>query len=232
MFGITHRWLLAPLMAVLLSASAARGADTLCDPSAGSCRTQLLTLIQNEQVGIDVSFWFMQDSRYMTEIVRRWQAGVPVRILMDTRANPSYTGNDQMPGLFAPLTLRSLTLSNRIVVSPMCEYCSVDGFSNDWHFVHLGSRAVGGAALVMTEAAGVTAVGRISPQDRTGSKAGGTSSSLWSSRAGCAIAASISSTVPRAAPCRTCTSRQARAFRCRSQSGSAVMPASRRARSA
>jgi 2,4-dienoyl-CoA reductase-like NADH-dependent reductase (Old Yellow Enzyme family) len=70
-----------------------------------------------------------------------------------------------MPHLFDPLSLRSLTLSNRIVVSPMCEYSSVDGFSNDWHFVHLGSRAVGGAALVMTEAAAIAADGRISPQD-------------------------------------------------------------------
>ena len=70
-----------------------------------------------------------------------------------------------MPHLFDPLTLRSLTLSNRIVVSPMCEYSSVDGFSNDWHFVHLGSRAVGGAALVITEATAVTPDGRISPQD-------------------------------------------------------------------
>src|SRR5512132_1169950 len=70
-----------------------------------------------------------------------------------------------MPHLFDPFPLRSLTLSSRIVVSPMCEYSSVDGFSNDWHLVHLGSRAVGGAALVMTEAAGVSAEGRISPQD-------------------------------------------------------------------
>jgi 2,4-dienoyl-CoA reductase-like NADH-dependent reductase (Old Yellow Enzyme family) len=70
-----------------------------------------------------------------------------------------------MPHLFEPLTIRSLTLANRIVVSPMCEYSSVDGFSNDWHLVHLGSRAVGGAALVMTEATAVTPVGRISPQD-------------------------------------------------------------------
>ena len=70
-----------------------------------------------------------------------------------------------MPHLFDPLTLRSLTLTNRIVVSPMCEYSSVDGFSNDWHFVHLGSRAVGGAALVLTEATAVTPDGRISPQD-------------------------------------------------------------------
>src|SRR5256885_1079723 len=53
--------------------------------------------------------------------------------------------------LFDPIAFRSLTLANRIVVSPMCEYSSVDGYSNDWHLVHLGSRAVGGAALVVTE---------------------------------------------------------------------------------
>src|SRR3954451_1459646 len=70
-----------------------------------------------------------------------------------------------MAHLFEPLSVRSITFKNRIFVSPMCEYSSVDGFANDWHLVHLGSRAVGGAALVMTEAAGVTADGRISPQD-------------------------------------------------------------------
>jgi 2,4-dienoyl-CoA reductase-like NADH-dependent reductase (Old Yellow Enzyme family) len=70
-----------------------------------------------------------------------------------------------MPHLFDPIAFRSLVLANRIVVSPMCEYSSSDGYSNDWHLVHLGSRAVGGAALVMTEATAVTATGRISPQD-------------------------------------------------------------------
>ena len=70
-----------------------------------------------------------------------------------------------MPHLFEVLTIRRLTLNNRIVVSPMCQYSSVDGFANDWHFVHLGSRAVGGAALVFTEAAAVTPEGRISPDD-------------------------------------------------------------------
>src|SRR3954469_11035710 len=70
-----------------------------------------------------------------------------------------------MSHLFDALPLRSVTLANRIVVSPMCQYSSVDGFSNDWHFVHLGTRATGGAALVMTEATAVTADGRISPQD-------------------------------------------------------------------
>lgn len=70
-----------------------------------------------------------------------------------------------MPHLFDPFSLRGLTLQNRIVVSPMCQYSSTDGFANDWHFVHLASRAVGGAGLVMTEATAVTADGRISPDD-------------------------------------------------------------------
>jgi 2,4-dienoyl-CoA reductase-like NADH-dependent reductase (Old Yellow Enzyme family) len=67
--------------------------------------------------------------------------------------------------LFTPFPLRSLTLANRIIVSPMCQYSSEDGFATDWHLVHLGSRAVGGAALVMTEAAAVSPEGRISPHD-------------------------------------------------------------------
>ncbi|WP_420147145.1 NADPH dehydrogenase NamA [Spirosoma sp.] len=67
--------------------------------------------------------------------------------------------------LFSPLSLRRVTLKNRIVVSPMCQYSSEDGFSNDWHLVHLGSRAVGGAGLVITEAAAVSPEGRISPDD-------------------------------------------------------------------
>jgi 2,4-dienoyl-CoA reductase-like NADH-dependent reductase (Old Yellow Enzyme family) len=67
--------------------------------------------------------------------------------------------------LFAPLSIRDLRLRNRIAVSPMCQYCSTDGLVNDWHFVHLGSRAVGGAALVMTEASAIVPEGRISPKD-------------------------------------------------------------------
>ncbi len=70
-----------------------------------------------------------------------------------------------MPHLFDPIVLRDLTLANRIVMSPMCQYSSVDGFLNDWHFVHLAARAVGGAALVLTEAAAVSPEGRISPSD-------------------------------------------------------------------
>ncbi|MEO8741586.1 MAG: oxidoreductase, partial [Lysobacteraceae bacterium] len=70
-----------------------------------------------------------------------------------------------MPHLFDQPTFGDLSLRNRIVVSPMCEYSAVDGMPNDWHLVHLGSRAVGGAGLVMTEATGVSPEGRISPGD-------------------------------------------------------------------
>lgn len=68
-----------------------------------------------------------------------------------------------MSQLFSPLRLRELTLKNRIVVSPMCQYSADGGLPNDWHRVHYGTRAVGGAALVMVEATGVTPEGRISP---------------------------------------------------------------------
>jgi len=70
-----------------------------------------------------------------------------------------------MPSLFDPFTTRGLTLSNRVVVSPMCQYSSADGCASDWHLVHLGSRATGGAGLVIAEAAAVTAEGRITPGD-------------------------------------------------------------------
>ncbi|QSQ26827.1 NADH:flavin oxidoreductase/NADH oxidase [Pyxidicoccus parkwayensis] len=67
--------------------------------------------------------------------------------------------------LFSPMALRGVQLHNRIAVSPMCQYSADDGFANDWHFVHLGSRAVGGAALIIAEATAVEDIGRISPQD-------------------------------------------------------------------
>src|SRR5580700_8196813 len=70
-----------------------------------------------------------------------------------------------MTRLFDRLAIRDITFANRVFVSPMCEYSSADGFANDWHFVHLGSRAVGGAGLVLTEATAVLPEGRISPHD-------------------------------------------------------------------
>ncbi len=70
-----------------------------------------------------------------------------------------------MPHLFSPIKIRSIEFKNRLVVSPMCEYSSEDGFANDWHLVHLGSRAIGGAALVIAEASAVSPEGRITAGD-------------------------------------------------------------------
>jgi 2,4-dienoyl-CoA reductase-like NADH-dependent reductase (Old Yellow Enzyme family) len=70
-----------------------------------------------------------------------------------------------MAGLFDEFLLKDVVLRNRIAVSPMCQYSSDNGFPNDWHFVHLGSRAVGGAGLVVVEATAVSPEGRISPAD-------------------------------------------------------------------
>lgn len=70
-----------------------------------------------------------------------------------------------MSKLFSPLKIKEITVKNRIVVSPMCQYSAVDGFANNWHLVHLGSRAVGGAGLIFTEAVAVSPEGRISPDD-------------------------------------------------------------------
>lgn len=81
--------------------------------------------------------------------------------LLPTRIAPGYDPSV----LFEPLTLRSVTFPNRIFVSPMCQYSSDDGMPNDWHLVHLGSRAVGGAGLVIVEASGVSPEGRITAWD-------------------------------------------------------------------
>jgi anthraniloyl-CoA monooxygenase len=79
-------------------------------------------------------------------------------------ATPRRQDGRAAPPMFAPFRLRELQLDNRIVVSPMCQYSATDGMPGDWHLVHLGSRAVGGAALVMTEMTDVAADGRITPQ--------------------------------------------------------------------
>ena len=70
-----------------------------------------------------------------------------------------------MSKLFSPLTIKNITLKNRIVMSPMCQYTAIDGFTNDWHLVHLGSRAVGGAGMIIVEATAVSPEGRITPGD-------------------------------------------------------------------
>jgi hypothetical protein len=77
----------ASVLAFLCLAPAARAQDRLCDPGVEQCRTYLLNYIANENAGIDVAFWFMEDSRYTDALIKRWQAGVPVRVLVDSRAN-------------------------------------------------------------------------------------------------------------------------------------------------
>jgi 2,4-dienoyl-CoA reductase-like NADH-dependent reductase (Old Yellow Enzyme family) len=67
--------------------------------------------------------------------------------------------------LYSPLQIKSITIKNRIAISPMCQYSAIDGFANDWHLVHLGSRASGGAGLIIQEATSVSPEGRISPGD-------------------------------------------------------------------
>ena len=74
----------------LVPAASADAQERLCDTSFEDCRTPILDLIRNENVGIDVSYWFMNDTRYSSEIIKRWQAGVPVRILLDLRADANY----------------------------------------------------------------------------------------------------------------------------------------------
>jgi 2,4-dienoyl-CoA reductase-like NADH-dependent reductase (Old Yellow Enzyme family) len=83
----------------------------------------------------------------------------------DIQAKPSHDRDAGEINLLSPLTLREVTLRNRIAMSPMCQYSAQEGFANDWHLVHLGSRAAGGAGLVMVEATAVTRDGRISPGD-------------------------------------------------------------------
>lgn len=87
---------------------------------------------------------------------------------ISARGCPAGTDHDrEVPevDLFSPLTIRGATFRNRIVMSPMCQYVAADGLADDWHLVHLGSRAVGGAALAVVEATAVLPEGRISPGD-------------------------------------------------------------------
>lgn len=70
-----------------------------------------------------------------------------------------------MSKLLSPIRIKNISIRNRVVVSPMCQYSAVDGFANDWHLVHLGSRAIGGAGLIIQEATAVSSEGRITPAD-------------------------------------------------------------------
>jgi anthraniloyl-CoA monooxygenase len=82
---------------------------------------------------------------------------------MSKSTSKSTSKSKSVPPLFTPYRIRDLVLENRVVVSPMCQYCAADGMPGDWHLVHLGSRAVGGAGLVMAEMTNISAEARISP---------------------------------------------------------------------
>ncbi len=105
---------------LLLSAAPAQAQEWLCDASYENCRTPLIDLIRNENVGLDVAFWFMEDGRISAEIVKRWQAGVPVRVIMDQRALPAYGGAhpvevtilQQLVDAGIPIRQRALTTSD------------------------------------------------------------------------------------------------------------------------
>src|SRR5262252_11138679 len=108
----------------------------------------------------------MSDAEQLSEPVIHRSNDQTVRLT--PRAGRAGTDHDrEVPeiDLLSPLTIRGVSFRNRIAMSPMCEYSAQDGFANDWHLVHLGSRAVGGAGLIMVEASGVEARGRISPSD-------------------------------------------------------------------
>ena len=108
----------------------------------------------------------MSDAEQLSEPVIHRSNDHTVRLT--PRAGRAGTDHDrEVPeiDLLSPLTIRGVSFRNRIAMSPMCEYSAQDGFANDWHLVHLGSRAAGGAALIMVEATAVTAEGRISPGD-------------------------------------------------------------------
>jgi 2,4-dienoyl-CoA reductase-like NADH-dependent reductase (Old Yellow Enzyme family) len=101
----------------------------------------------------------------MNEISARHHAEVPYPIGPGAAADMEHDQEVPETDLLTPLTVRGITLRNRIVMSPMCQYSATEGMANDWHLVHLGSRAVGGVGAVFVEATAVTRDGRISPAD-------------------------------------------------------------------
>src|ERR1043165_7621497 len=84
------------LAVLILAATRIQAQERLCDPAYEDCRTPLWNLIDAETAGIDVAFWFMQDPSYATKLINKFKAGVPVRVLVDPRANPTYAGNEDV----------------------------------------------------------------------------------------------------------------------------------------
>ena len=99
----------------------------------------------------------VRDPAYVERVNDWFAAGATRQSRRDVPTRPA------PPPMFTPFRLRELILENRVVVSPMCQYCAIDGTPTDWHLVHLGSRAIGGAGLVFTEMTDVSAEARISP---------------------------------------------------------------------
>ena len=94
---------------------------------------------------------------------RKFLSWGPEREVSPSHARTKSISSDRMTSLFDPITVRSVAFRNRVGVSPMCQYSSQDGFVTDWHLVHLGARAVGGAGLIIAEATAVESRGRITP---------------------------------------------------------------------
>src|SRR5581483_2381550 len=103
------------VVCVVLIPRPVRASEFLCDPAYQDCRAPLLNLINAETVGIDVAFWFMQDSRYSVAIINRWKAGVPVRVRVDPQANPTYDGNAQ---ILAALAAAGSPMRYRLPTAP------------------------------------------------------------------------------------------------------------------
>src|SRR5262245_52349381 len=106
---------IAAVLAVTAIASSSSASERLCDPAFEDCRAPLLNLINNETIGIDVAFWFMTDTRYETALINRWRAGVPIRVIVDPKANPTYDGNAQV---LADLAAAGIPMRYRLASAP------------------------------------------------------------------------------------------------------------------
>src|SRR5437870_6184208 len=93
-----RRSMILAAVCVITVAAPALAQETLCDTSVENCRIPLVALIKNERVGIDVGVWFFKDTRIVDELINAWHRGVPVRILMDPRANLTYPANAPLLG--------------------------------------------------------------------------------------------------------------------------------------
>ena len=132
-------------------------------PFAFSLLTRTLRVTHENLARRDPAFVRAVDERFAREAEHQSGAPVPTEVALLPSARRSLAPQASPPPMFTPFRIRDVVLPNRVVVSPMCQYSAKDGTIDDWHMVHLGSRAVGGAGLVMTEMTGVSAEARITP---------------------------------------------------------------------